>query len=152
MIAYETAQAVRKHLGKEPECLIVSSAISPDNTRLESTKELSEEEFCKVYQIPVSMFGGNEELKQFFMPIMRADFELCEKYRCVNTEPLTSPILVICGDADKNIEKISEVEDWRAFTTSEEYEFCQIKGDHFFIEQEPGRVCQMIIKKLLHEI
>ena len=47
----------------------------------------------------------SEELKKVFLPILRADVELLEKYKNIRSEPLDCPISVLGGESDPAISK-----------------------------------------------
>ena len=148
IIAYETAAALKRYFNIEPAYLVISSAISPGTTHLVSTAAMSDEEFCRHYSVTEDMFGGNEDLMRFFLPIMRADYELCERYESGIAERLECPIFAVCGAQDPQIERIEDVEDWQNYTDGP-FELCLTKGDHFYFQNDPGAICRKIEEKLL---
>ncbi len=151
IIAYEAAVALKKYFHVEPEYLVVSSAVSPGKTNLVSTETFSDEEFCRHYSVTKDMFGGNEELMKFFLPVMRADYKLCEKYHCVTKEKLNCPVLTICGENDPQIDRIEDVKDWENFTDGK-FELKLINGDHFYFQNDPGVLCRMIEEKIISAV
>jgi external thioesterase TEII len=83
----------------------------------------------------------NDELFDYFAPIIRADFSLLE-----NAEELSEdfrvgiPITAIMGDAEDTADKI---ENWGRFT-SKEFTFQLLKGNHFFIHDHPSKMMEII--------
>lgn len=84
----------------------------------------------------------NQELMDFFLPILRADFKVLEEYEHQHCSPkMKLPVLAMTG-SDENI-KAQEVADWEQETegkvTHEEY-----PGDHFFIQQHESQIITRI--------
>lgn len=148
IIAYETAAALKRYFHLEPACLVISSAISPRTTHLVPTGAMSDAAFCRHYGVTEEMFGGNADLMQFFLPIMRADYELCEQYRSGAPERLDCPVFAVCGTQDPQIERLEDVEDWRHYTNGT-FELYLTKGDHFYFQNDPETICKQIEEKLL---
>ena len=60
----------------------------------------------------------SEELKKVFLPILRADVELLEKYKNIRSEPLDCPISVLGGKSDPAITKVM-LAGWQTLTSAE---------------------------------
>jgi surfactin synthase thioesterase subunit len=72
----------------------------------------------------------NEELMDFFEPIIRADFELLESYCSVSSDKLNIPFSVFIGDSEKTTKE--EAQQWQNETTIP-IQLHIMQGDHFFI-------------------
>ncbi|MBL7564518.1 thioesterase [Staphylococcus saccharolyticus] len=73
----------------------------------------------------------NKELMTLFLPMLRADFIIDEKYQNLNQKQLESPILALMGTKDEQME-LYELLEWENYTTkSFKYEY--IEGGHMFI-------------------
>ena len=134
-----------EELGDPPMRLIVSGNAGPgikDNDKCRSTMnddELKEE---------LRTLGGvseevleNDELFDFFAPIMKSDFRLLET--CEKLAPgfkINSPIVAIMGDSEETSESI---ENWRKFTSSEFKSFL-LEGNHFFIHNHPTSLIRIV--------
>ena len=88
----------------------------------------------------------SEELKKVFLPILRADVELLEKYKNIRSEPLDCPISVLGGKSDPAISK-AMLAGWQTLTSSVfvQHEF---PGEHFFINSERNLVIETILNDL----
>lgn len=71
------------------------------------------------------------ELLQLIMPILRADFEVCETYRYADEPPLACPITAFGGLQDPDVSR-EELDAWRAHTVGE-FTLRMFPGDHFFL-------------------
>jgi surfactin synthase thioesterase subunit len=76
----------------------------------------------------------NEELLPLLLPVLRADFSLCEMYKYIHLEPLRCPITVFGGSQDLEAPPDTLVA-WRE-QTSGPFKVHLFSGDHFFLHQE----------------
>ncbi len=149
IVAFEAAQHIRTLYGKEPEILFVSASTAPKEYRLRSTKNLPDDAFFKYYDFPEEMIQKENPLFQFFLPIIRKDFALCEAYRYQEEKPLNCPIYAFCGDADKAIKNITLVDLWKNYTTSADFTKKVYEGNHFYFERNAENICHIIEEKIL---
>jgi surfactin synthase thioesterase subunit len=99
----------------------------------EDTYKLPDDEFEK----EIMKLGGtsselfeHEELKSIFLPILRADYEICNKYNYIDRGKLNYRLSIFYGQDDEM--SFYEVNQWREHTNKE----CRIhkfNGGHFFI-------------------
>jgi surfactin synthase thioesterase subunit len=88
----------------------------------------------------------NEELVNYYEPILRADFTASENYVYQEEEPLPIPFTVITGtNEDMNDEDIRL---WQKESKCE-VDFCRLPGNHFFIFKYANEVLNIISKKLI---
>jgi surfactin synthase thioesterase subunit len=87
----------------------------------------------------------NEELLDYFEPILRADFEASETYIYEELPPLPIPFTVITGT-----EEDMEMDDIRTWQKESEFkiDFIRMPGNHFFIYQYPAKIIEIIAKKV----
>ncbi len=135
----------------DPPChLIVSGNPGPDAGKLEKDLEKGDrylmndddfkEELRELGGVPEEVIE-NDELYGFFSPILRADFELLEKddFSEKGTK-LQTPICALMGsEEDYNV----KIENWKRFTTSQ-FQFKILEGDHFFINDHPKEITNLI--------
>ena len=97
--------------------------------------------------LPVAI-KESAELRKVFLPILRADVELLEKYKEARCDPLDCPISVLGGKSDPAISK-GMLAGWRTRTntTFKQHEF---SGEHFYINSEREAVIKTIIDDLAH--
>ncbi|MEP0264425.1 alpha/beta fold hydrolase [Dokdonia sp.] len=83
----------------------------------------------------------NEDLYNFFSPIMRADFEILEKNRDSEVGlVINTPIFAIMGDQE---ETVGEIENWKMYT-SRKFDCQIVSGNHFFIHSQVETLTQII--------
>lgn len=140
-----------------PFQLIVSGNAGPGYERIDKegneieTKTrylMSEEEFKE----ELRDLGGapeevldNDELYQFFSPIMRADFELLEKDSFSEKGMKTNvPILSIMGTDEMTSNQITN---WKNFTTNT-FDHRLLEGNHFFIHDRPEALAAIILRQI----
>src|ERR1044071_564444 len=145
VIGFELARVLRSLLGREPACLFVSGRRPPHSKcEKESSYDLPDVEFLSELQrmngTPKEVFE-NSELLQLIIPLLRADFRLCQTYVFEPGEPLSCPLGAFGGLQD---EVSSEVMDeWRIYTRGR-FGLRMFSGDHFFIRSEQDDVANEV--------
>jgi external thioesterase TEII len=131
-------------VNRSPKALIVSGSPGP----------YFEKEVLNRYKLPQKEFieelkrlGGsrdeffdNEELFEFFEPILRADFEILEKETIDLENKLNIKIYAVMGSMEREVDQITN---WERFTTSK-LEYFVFEGDHFFIQQHAESLAKII--------
>lgn len=76
------------------------------------------------------------------MPVLRADFLVCERYRCDDAMPLPVPLMVMSGAGDE-LAPAAQMREWRRYSTvaCDEYTFT---GGHFFVHEHAAHVAAII--------
>jgi surfactin synthase thioesterase subunit len=89
---------------------------------------------------------NNEELLNYFEPIIRADFKASETYEYEDFEPLNIPFTVITGT-----EEDMEPENIRLWQKESalDVDIKRMKGDHFFIFNHSSLIMEIFLKKIL---
>ncbi|TRX76809.1 thioesterase [Pseudomonas mangiferae] len=139
LLAFEVAHALRQHGAPAPRALFVSGGAAParrdfqDYARPKSDDELVER-LRALKGTPEEVFA-HRELLEMALPILRADFLLCGRYRHQIRAPLDLPIHVLGGHED-DVEP-EDLQAWGEETRGP----CSVDlfdGHHFFIhEREP---------------
>jgi len=88
----------------------------------------------------------NQELMNLMLPILRADFEICETYRFSGDARLRAPLTAMGGIKDPSTPR-SDLEAWRAFTT-EEFNVRLFPGDHFYLLEQKITLLQAILRDI----
>jgi surfactin synthase thioesterase subunit len=150
LISYLLAKKILANNLNVPKHLFISGTVGPSApVRLEKKRSLlGKEAFLQA----IKDFGGmpdeilkNDELLDFFEPILRADFTVSESYRHNASPPLNIPITVITGSQEDM--EINEIKTWQRETT-EPVDFRVLSGGHFFIYEHVERILNIIINKL----
>ena len=120
-----------------PKYLFLASRLSPDAYKDEpNIIGVSSEEFWKVVQqyngVPEQLLQ-HKELKEFYEPILRADFEVLEKYNAIQHEhqKLDIKTHVIFGNEDANNITLEIAKDWSSYFTKD-IVYKEFNGGHFF--------------------
>lgn len=85
------------------------------------------------------------ELLEFYSPILRADFEVVEKYQHHSTIPMNIPIDVTIGTQDEA--SWEDAEKWQ-LETLEPLSLNQYQGNHFFIYQHTDKIMENISSRV----
>lgn len=132
-------------VNKFPACLIVSGNPGPGVGVSKNRHLLEHKDFIgelkRLGGIPTELFE-NKELLDFFMPILRADFEITEKNGLTQEAVVDAPIYAMMGSQENKVEKISN---WANYTRSH-FNFKILEGDHFFIYKYPKEIADIIKK------
>lgn len=139
LIAFELVRHVRRARLPMPMRLFISSARAPHlPDREDPLRHLSDERFLS--QLAVR-FGdgtdralGNQELLKALLPVLRADFTLCETYRPEPERPLDLPVTVYGGRRDRMV-VLSDLASW-SVQTRRSFSLQMFPGDHFFLNDE----------------
>jgi medium-chain acyl-[acyl-carrier-protein] hydrolase len=146
LISFELARRLRQQQLPQPTRLFVSAHRAPQlPRRQESVYTLPDAEFTE----SIKKLGGtpevilhNKELMEFFLPLLRADFTLCETYQHQAEAPLDYPIAAFGGLEDKDI-PVSDLEAWRAQTSSS-FSLQTFPGGHFYLHPHQKQLVQSI--------
>ncbi|MDP4176024.1 MAG: alpha/beta fold hydrolase [Bacteroidota bacterium] len=150
LIAFEFACALKEKYDLEPEHLYVSAHAAPQICRKENPlHNLPRIEFIERLKelngIPKEVLA-NEELMDLVIPILRADFTICETYRYEHQVVLSCPISVFGGLYDSSVKK-ADLEPW-ADLTSSSFDLNLLPGDHFFISKCENLLLSLLTEKL----
>lgn len=107
LLAYETAHRLAA-LGRAPACLFVSGYWAPQLPhRRRQVHLLPEDELIRQLRdlegtVPEVL--DHPKLLEFLLPLIRADFELCETYRWSSRPLLDVPVVALGGASDPGVE------------------------------------------------
>lgn len=151
LVAYQLMQKIRK-LGKMlPQHVFLLGRESPDFFKRDIfSYKYSSSDFWK----HVSQYGGlpqvileNEEIKNMFEPILRADFQALEEFAFVQHPPLPVSATVLLGNQD--IVKLENAQTWQLHFEPE-IEIQYVNGGHFFLLENMDVIAGIIKSKLHH--
>jgi medium-chain acyl-[acyl-carrier-protein] hydrolase len=89
------------------------------------------------------------ELRQLLLPMLRADFAVCQTYEYQPGPPLHCPVTAFGGLQDKVGRE--ELEGWRELTTSE-FKLRMFAGDHFFINTAQASVLDLVARDIYRHV
>ncbi|WP_109611023.1 thioesterase II family protein [Mucilaginibacter oryzae] len=132
--------------GKQSAGMIVSGTPGPRAAAMKTTRYLLGaddffQEVKKLGGLPEEIFD-EPDLLSFYLPILRADFEIAEKNDLSGHTGVKCPVLAIMGSEE---ETVGEIENWKNFT-SNHFEHRVLSGDHFFINNNSDRIADLIVE------
>lgn len=150
-IAYLLTLRIREEGKKLPLHLFISGTDAPSVPLRKSPKHLlPKEEFVSA----IKELGGlpdeilaNEEMLEYFEPILRADFRISESYQYQATHPLEIPLTVMVGDKEDMQEE--DILEWQSETVFP-INLYKFPGNHFFIlnnERQIGKIIEGALSK-----
>lgn len=149
LIAFELARELRRQNRSGPVHLFVSGRCAPHITDPDPPlHQLSDTEFIdgvRRYNGTSEEILQNKQLMDLLLPLLRADFELCETYSCRDEVPLDCAISAYAGHHEIASELL---DDW-GHQTSGQFETMILPGDHFFLNMERARFVDAISSRLL---
>lgn len=86
------------------------------------------------------------ELRNLLLPILRADFAVCETYAYSAEPPLSCPISVYSGLGDEYVNR-GELEGWREHTSAA-FMLRLFPGDHFYLNTARPYLLQALAREL----
>ncbi len=129
--------------GKPPAYLVVSGnpgpGIKDPKRRYLMDQQDFRAELTRLGGIPDELLE-NEELFNYFEPILRADFEIAENSHLDQESPVQCPLFAMMGSRE---EKADQIANWGRFTQST-FGHEILEGDHFFIYKHPQRLAAIL--------
>src|SRR5262249_14724362 len=126
--------------GSRPVCLIVSGNCGPGigRDRLVHVVEPEEEFMAEIHRvggIPTEVLA-NAEIMEYFLPILRADFEIVDRTHFSRPDVVNIPICALMGTEEKNADMITN---WGKYTRAA-FSYLLLEGGHFFIHRQAKKV------------
>lgn len=150
LLAYETARLLTKKYSKTPLHLFVSGHSAPHLPHSgKQLHSLSDQELIHELRMlrgtPEAVLQ-NDELMNLLLPRLRADFQVCETYDFIRSEPLSCPITALGGIEDDGTTE-EALAAWKELTRMET-EVHLFHGGHFFLHDEQKELVGTIKERL----
>ena len=150
LISYLLTRRLVNKGHRAPIHLFVSGTTGPSsNSRSEKKRHLlPKKEFIQELKDLKGMpdeILNNDELLEYYEPILRSDFKASENYIYQSCEPLNIPITVITGNEEDMEEE--DIKLWQK-ETKHIIDFKRFPGNHFFIYNYAKEIVQIITNKL----
>ena len=149
-IGFELARRLRRESAPLPAHLFLSGRRAPqipDTTQPHHA--LPEPEFLRKVRnlngTPLEILD-NPELMQLMIPILRADFAVCETYDYRPEPPLACPVSAFGGLQDQEVSS-EDLAGW-AEQTSAAFILRMLPGDHFFLHTARRQLLETICREL----
>lgn len=151
LIAFELVRYLRELDKPQPDRLLVSGRRAPQFPDDDPPSyNLSDEELLEKLRwlkgTPPEVLE-NPEMQQLLLPLLRADFEVCETYEYVEKAPLACPLVAMGGWRDPAI-RGGGLRGWRYHTTGK-FEKKVFPGNHFFLNSARDRWLRFLSKQLV---
>jgi medium-chain acyl-[acyl-carrier-protein] hydrolase len=150
LISMELTRWLRRTGNPMPVQLFISARRAPQLSSTElPSYDLTESAFIERLRelngTPPEVLD-HPELMQLMIPLLRADFSVCETYQYQAEPPLNCPITVFGGLGDVEVPRES-LEPWREHTTAS-FSLHMFPGNHFFIHSAQRDVLRLILETL----
>lgn len=136
LISFELAHELHRRYGIAPVAIFLSGHGAPPTSRTEPPSfTLSDEEFMarlEKYNGTPRELLHDPEAREFFLPLLRADFAVVDSYEYVPGPPLPCPITAYGGLQDPGV-SVEHLQAWHKHTSAT----CKTRmfaGDHFFLQ------------------
>jgi medium-chain acyl-[acyl-carrier-protein] hydrolase len=150
LVSFELARKLQGQHGLVPACLFVSGHGAPQVPDPEPPiHALPEEVFVEKLRAlngtPDEVLD-HPELRALVLPILRADFSICETYRYEDGPPLRCQIAAFGGLSDPYVSH-DDLAAWREQTASA-FSIHMLPGDHFYLQTQQRPLTEALARKL----
>lgn len=142
LVGFEVARSLRRVGAPMPRAMFLSAY--PEPRKALARKMIHElpkgefvEELRRLKGTPEAALA-NDELLEFMLPLLRADFQACDTYVYEPQAPLAIPFFIFGATEDREVPLLS-LRGWCEQTSAP----CSLKkfpGDHFFIQSQQDRL------------
>ncbi|MDQ0273728.1 thioesterase II family protein [Cytobacillus purgationiresistens] len=149
LISYELSVKLQQ-FGIKPVHLFVSAHLAPHKSNHDTRDHLlSDDQLInrlRELSFTPEPVLQNKDLMNLLLPVIRADFSMCENYNFINRPALRCPITVFGGTRDKEV-STNELDEWK-YLTNDSFSKVVIDGDHFFVHNHASTITTNIIERL----
>jgi medium-chain acyl-[acyl-carrier-protein] hydrolase len=150
LISFEVARFLRRQGRALPWHMFVSGRSAPQlNREHEPLYNLPKDqllaELKELEGTPREVLE-HPELMELMLPMLRADFSICDTYEYTEEAPLACPITAFGGLQDADISR-RQVEAWRE-QTSATFTLRMVPGNHFFIHANETLLLNLLATQL----
>lgn len=149
-VSFEIARWLKGSKNPQPKYLFVSGHNAPQvPDTYDPSYDLPEDDFIERLR---SLNGTpedviqNPELRELLLPILRADFEISERYQFTPSEPLDIPLCACGGLLDPYVTR-QGLEAWCEHTKGI-FSVRMFPGDHFYLNSARLLLLQVIAREL----
>ncbi len=150
LISFETARFFRREGRTLPGHMFVSGRSAPQLERTHAPlynlpKDELMAELQQLEGTPREVLD-HPELMDLMLPILRADFSICDTYEYTEEAPLGCPITAFGGLQDVDVSR-RRIEPWREQTSST-FTLRMVPGNHFFIHSNETLLLNLLATQL----
>ncbi|MDT4968422.1 MAG: hypothetical protein QOJ64_3159 [Acidobacteriota bacterium] len=149
-VSFEVARVLKEKHEIEPFHLFVSGAWAPQvGSRETPIYDLPEHEFIDALRVlngtPKELLES-AELMALLVPVLRADFAVCETYKYATGPPLDCAVTAFGGLQDRRLSR-GDLKAWSEQTTGP-FAMRMLPGDHFFLHENEPAIVESIVAEL----
>jgi medium-chain acyl-[acyl-carrier-protein] hydrolase len=150
LVSFELASMLKQADELEPLHLFVSGRCAPHLLEDEPvTYNLPDAELIEALRLlkgtPDALLA-HPELMELMLPMIRADFQICQTYTYSPRSPLGCPITVYGGLHDPLATR-EDLEAWQEYTSGA-FSLRMVSGEHFFLHSHETLLVQMLAREL----
>ena len=132
-----------------PSHLFISATPPPRAKKAETEADLTDEslvaEMIKLGGTPKELLES-ADYRNFILPAMRADAELCERLKESSLEPVDADMTIMFGQRDPMM-SMTDALGWKPLTTGK-FDIQPFGGDHFYLREHKDQVIDLLVKRL----
>lgn len=152
LVVFELARFIRREYAKSAHMLVVSGCAAPQ-TRSEPSRTptyaLPRDEFVEELRrlngTPREVLD-HPELIDLVLPILRADFRVCQTYAHRQDALLACPIIACRGRDDADVSE-AQLAGWGAHTTGR-FSMHEFAGGHFYVHEFQPQLLDVVSREL----
>jgi len=145
LIAFNVTRRLAGQGGPLPRHLFVSAHRAPHLPDRESIRQLPDDELLA--RLNDSRLAAlDPDMRELFLPILRADIAICETYQHVSDRALPCPITALGGLEDDMVDQ-TELHGWRVHT-SDRFDIRLFPGGHFYLRGSEGLLADHMRRRL----
>jgi surfactin synthase thioesterase subunit len=145
LLAYELAHALVGR-ARPPAHLIVSGCVAPNvptaGPAVHRLPDAGLVEHVRSLDGTADEVLQHERMRRILLPVLRADFAVCETYRFPGHPPLAIPITVL-GGMDDPTAPAGQLDAWKGLATGP-MRVVRIAGGHFFLHERLDEVLGLV--------
>lgn len=146
-IGYEVCVEARKKYGVEPVYFVASGEEPPEYSleAFQYLEDASNEEMLDYlieHHFAEESIRTNKGFLDYYLPIIRVDFNMLYHYHMTVCEKFNCPIYVITGEGDQVIEK-ERLDNWNKYTNGK-VSYMTFPGDHYYLAHEAQALCNLM--------
>ncbi|WP_086558589.1 thioesterase II family protein [Streptomyces africanus] len=149
LVAFELTRRLRRAGAPQPSRLLLAAFRAPQlpnpNIRIHHMPDEVLRTVLRKEGTPPEVLD-NGELMRALLPMLRADFELCDTYRYRDEPPLPMPVSVFGGDQDVRVSR-SDLDMWRS-QAGGKFRLVMLPGSHFFLHSSQDLLLAELSREL----
>lgn len=150
-VVYELVLKIQNNNLKMPSGIILSAGKAPCYKEKNPIYNLDNIKFLQQLKrfssIPEELIS-NMDIMKLFIPMIKADFEMDEKYFKEDIIHINCPVMAFMGSEDKEMQ-LEELLKWKYYT-SKSFNYKIINGGHMFINTNTDKVVKEIKKFIIN--